>query len=346
MNAGRLVIRRPAKTRCGRTPPFFPMLSSQKKIIITGTGRAGTTFLVQLLTELGLDTGYTPDTWRNDYFEHCNAGLEHEIEDPKSPSIVKSPELSGRLPAILARGTVEITHALIPIRDLDAATRSRVRVGGDGRTPGGLRDTRDPARQKSLLAENFHVLLHTLTTHEIPYTLLHFPRFATDADYAFKKLSFLAPGIPPETFANAFRRVARPELIHEFNSSIRVSSHNRDTHSHQVKRRRRRVRRILGWSALAGVLFWLLAFPPLQPSADALAEAGWESVAAAYAIGHEKSVFVGQARRLFRQNLAPIHIVSLESLRKSRPLLIDHRLRLEPVAAEPWHASSDSPSSD
>ncbi len=46
------------------------------KVIITGTGRAGTTFLVQLLTELGLDTGYTRRTWSRDYFEHCDAGLE------------------------------------------------------------------------------------------------------------------------------------------------------------------------------------------------------------------------------------------------------------------------------
>lgn len=248
----------------GAEASSFPMRSSPKKIIITGTGRAGTTFLVQLLTELGLDTGYTPDTWHKDYFEHCNAGLEHEIEDPQSPTIVKSPELSGRLPAILARGTVEISHALIPIRDLDAATRSRIRVGGDGRTPGGLRDTRDPIRQKSLLAENFHVLLHTLTTYEIPHTLLHFPRFATDVDYAFKKLSFLAPDVSSEAFTGAFRRVARPELIHEFNSSSRVPARKRDAHSHQAKRRRRRVRRILGWAALAAVLFWLLVFPPLS----------------------------------------------------------------------------------
>ena len=28
------------------------------KVIITGTGRAGTTFLMQLLTAIGLDTGF------------------------------------------------------------------------------------------------------------------------------------------------------------------------------------------------------------------------------------------------------------------------------------------------
>ena len=33
----------------------------EPKVIITGTGRAGTTLLVQVLTDLGLDTGYTSD---------------------------------------------------------------------------------------------------------------------------------------------------------------------------------------------------------------------------------------------------------------------------------------------
>ena len=31
-------------------------------VVISGTGRAGTTFLVQLLTHLGLDTGFDPHT--------------------------------------------------------------------------------------------------------------------------------------------------------------------------------------------------------------------------------------------------------------------------------------------
>ena len=46
------------------------------KLVITGTGRAGTTFLVQLLTELGLDTGYAPGGGSEDYYEHCSAGME------------------------------------------------------------------------------------------------------------------------------------------------------------------------------------------------------------------------------------------------------------------------------
>ena len=47
------------------------------RILISGTGRAGTTFLVQLLTELGLDTGYSdPERVAMTYSEQARAGLE------------------------------------------------------------------------------------------------------------------------------------------------------------------------------------------------------------------------------------------------------------------------------
>jgi hypothetical protein len=43
-------------------------------IIISGTDRSGTTFLVQLLTALGLDTGFTDLT--SPVFANCDAGME------------------------------------------------------------------------------------------------------------------------------------------------------------------------------------------------------------------------------------------------------------------------------
>jgi len=60
-------------------------------IVITGTGRAGTTFLVQLLTHLGLDTGFDVDTI--DLSPIARASLETDIRDPNAPYIVKSPFL-------------------------------------------------------------------------------------------------------------------------------------------------------------------------------------------------------------------------------------------------------------
>jgi len=47
-------------------------------VLITGTGRAGTSLLVQILTELGLDTGFKKGVKLD---AKSNAGLERSIKD-------------------------------------------------------------------------------------------------------------------------------------------------------------------------------------------------------------------------------------------------------------------------
>lgn len=189
-------------------------------LIISGTGRAGTTFLVQLLTELGMDTGF-PDP-SSGLYANCNAGMELDICDPNAPYIIKTPVLCDYLDAVVRDGVV-IDHAIVPVRDLYAAAESRRAVSrkadsssGGGGVPGGLWDTDTPEQQEAVLAVHFHTLIETLTKHEIPTTLLHFPRFIHDPDYLYAKIGFVLTGIGHERFLEAFRAVARPELVHDF----------------------------------------------------------------------------------------------------------------------------------
>ena len=230
------------------------------KVIITGTGRAGTTLLVELLTELGLDTGYTASNRNRDYHEHCNAGLEREIEDPQAPYIIKNPALCETLPTLLANGQVTIDFALIPIRRLDQASASRIRVGGNGRVPGGLRGTNDPSKQKTVLAENFHQLVETLTAHDIPHAFLHFPRFAQDARYTYTKLRPLLGDISHDDFERCFKKVTRPDLIHSFNDAIPASAGapaQAFRRSYWKKRVQRRLGRITAFAAFFGIGWWI-----------------------------------------------------------------------------------------
>jgi hypothetical protein len=189
----------------------------EHKVIISGTGRSGTTFLVQLLGELGLDTGINRRNWDRKYFEHSNAGLEHEILDPKTPYILKNPALCDTLARALDTGRFVIDHAYIPIRELGEVVASRASVGGaDGSVPGGLWGTSDPEGQRAVMAEMFHRLVHTVVAHDIPHTFILFPRMIADPAYTYAKLAFLVKGISPEDFGKAFGRVADPSLVHAF----------------------------------------------------------------------------------------------------------------------------------
>jgi hypothetical protein len=231
------------------------------KVIITGTGRAGTTFLVRLLTELGLDTGYTRRNWSRDYFTHCDAGLEHDLAGLAAPYIVKNPALCDTLDPILADGRIVIDHAFIPIRELDAVAFSRIRVGGANESvPGGLLKNADPDRQKAVLAEMFHQLVHTLVAHDIPHTFLLFPRFACDPGYAYARLRLLLGHVPYHTFREAFLRVSNPALIHDFSRpETRVAGVGEK--KYREKRRRRHARHMVRWTLASAAALMLLLYP-------------------------------------------------------------------------------------
>jgi hypothetical protein len=193
-------------------------------IIISGTGRAGTTFLVQLLTQLGLDTGFA-DPFSH-IFANCNAGMEWDMRHPGAPYVLKDPWLCDYLSDVLQEGGVCIDHAIIPVRDLFSAAESRRDVtqrtdlepyqGNVQNVPGGLWHTARPEQQEAVLAQQLYKLIYTLAQHEIPLTLLHFPRFIHDPSYLHGKLGFMLPVMSYASFLEAFHTVVQPELVHEF----------------------------------------------------------------------------------------------------------------------------------
>jgi len=192
--------------------------------IISGTGRSGTTFLVQLLTKLGLDTGFTQETVTANIYENCNAGLELDIRLKDSPYIIKSPWLCDLLPEILSEKRIVIDHAFIPIRDIFAAAESRRHVDRttdrteypEGTVPGGLWHTNLPQQQELILSMQFHKIVDILTEYDIPMTFVRFPRLTQDPEYLYQKLAFLMGEIPYPRFFEAFLEVVKPELVHSF----------------------------------------------------------------------------------------------------------------------------------
>jgi hypothetical protein len=190
-------------------------------IIISGTGRTGTTFLMQLLTQLGLNTGFS-GSWSG-ISENCNAGMELDIRDPAAPYIIKDPRLCGSLAEVLLDGNTLVDHAIVPMRELYAAAESRRDV--TRRTypghhleavPGGLWLTDNPADQERILALQLYRLIETVAQYDIPLTLLRFPAFIYDPSGLYRKLKFMLKEIEYDQYLDAFQKVVRPDLVHEF----------------------------------------------------------------------------------------------------------------------------------
>lgn len=197
------------------------VIMAKHHLIISGTGRAGTTFLIQLFTALGLDTGFTDPI--SEVLPNCNAGMEKDIRHPDAPYIIKSPWLCDYLDETLVNSDLVIDHAIIPMRDLYSAAQSRrdVTLRADkslyaGDIPGGLWHTDIPEDQEEVLTNQLYKLLYALAKHDIPATLLYFPRFIHNPDYLYQKILFSLNGIEKEKFLETFQQVAQPELVHDF----------------------------------------------------------------------------------------------------------------------------------
>jgi hypothetical protein len=107
-------------------PPDAPK-ARRSHIIIAGTGRAGTTFLVQYLAELGLDT-HVSRQGLEQLDANANAGLEDlplVAAAETLPYVIKAPWIGEYVDEILASPDIRIDAAILPMRDLVEAAASR-----------------------------------------------------------------------------------------------------------------------------------------------------------------------------------------------------------------------------
>lgn len=214
------------------------------RVFISGTGRAGTTFLIQLLTDLGLDTGFdllsdgrvrpdpAPSVAAAVYFETARAGFERDIFLASNPLIVKSPYVCDHVDDLLAAG-IKIGHLVIPVRDIRQAAESRRHVQkettgqSDGvGVAGGLWDADDPSGQEEILALKLTRLIEAAARNDISTTILAFPRLVRDADYTYDKLCFLFPFTKRAAFRKCFDSRVRPDWVHDFGKETANQSSN------------------------------------------------------------------------------------------------------------------------
>jgi hypothetical protein len=216
------------------------MKQLRKHVVTTGTGRCGTTFLVELFTNLGFDTGFSKDELSSKKNKVARAGLEFDIRSENCPFIVKSPFFCDYAKEIVHRDDIAIEHVFIPIRDLNAAAESRryvVQTAVSGlpllkrlkhlvrprKIRGGLWNTNSskPGIQEEILLGQIYKLMLAISDTTIPVTFLRYPRIVKDCRYLFEKLEPMVRDIPYESFCAVFKKTARPELAHCFNQNDR-----------------------------------------------------------------------------------------------------------------------------
>jgi hypothetical protein len=162
------------------------------KIIITGTGRAGTSFLMVLLTRLSLDTGYKP--YIEDFNEKIRAGCELKVFSSdlkkqrkllkKAPRILKHPKFSQKLDLLIEKNLIRVDHIIVPIRDIKEASQSRAK----NNLPWAIKGLET---QEQVLTWALGKITETASKHNIPITFLRYPKLLEDPDYCFKKLELV-----------------------------------------------------------------------------------------------------------------------------------------------------------
>lgn len=192
-------------------------MTAGPKIIITGSGRAGTSMLVQLLTRLGFDTGFEP--YKEKYNPlircGCETGRKYDgtpiewYEQAKSdPRILKSPKYAAALKYILHTGAMTIEHVIIPVRDLHDSAVSRVNAGLGGWPVEG----NDPLEIEEGLAWVLGKAIEACVIYRVPFTLMRFPDFVGHKQYCYDCLCRIFP-LEWGTFSDVYDELADPSMI-------------------------------------------------------------------------------------------------------------------------------------
>jgi len=190
--------------------PKFNHNGIMKQVVITGTGRAGTTLLVSLFTKLGMGTGFSQKHIDHILNTESKGGLEQNGHEKflQRRHIIKSPALYSRIDLLK-----NAEHVIIPIRNLKDSAKSRARIGqGVGGFWGRATDVKS---QMNFNSQVIYSLMYILSQFDVPFTFIQFPRLAKDEDYLWKKLNWLFEdyNITPAKFKKIYNLTVNKRLI-------------------------------------------------------------------------------------------------------------------------------------
>ena len=157
-----------------------------EKILITGTGRCGTTFLIKLFSFLNFDTGYTKDNYKDFIFDNCNSGMERDYNDQYY--VLKNPTFISNIENIINDSSIKIKMVILPIRNFNLSAQSR--VNNDYNT-GGLWNATDAKTQIQYYEKIISNYIYFMTKYNIPTIFIDFDTMVTNKLYLFEKLKII-----------------------------------------------------------------------------------------------------------------------------------------------------------
>jgi hypothetical protein len=207
---------------------------------------------MELLTNLGLDTGFNSGNLSGLKNEIARAGLEKNIGEDNCGYIVKNPGFHNHAEEVLSRDDIIIDHVFVPMRDLVAAAESRRVVTRDnkrtdpvtlrlklrllrffygsgsfkrkiydGGVIGGAQSGKS-GKQEEVLLEVIYGLMLTLSRFDVPLTLMQYPLITKDSQYLYRKLSPILSGISFDLFREIFDKTVKTELVHSYTKNDRI----------------------------------------------------------------------------------------------------------------------------
>jgi hypothetical protein len=190
------------------------------KYLITGPARTGTTFLMSVLTDLGLDTGYAKKD--ADYFSVSNVGGLEWLRDAETrkldpPSIIKHPsscnDLMNNVIYIAEDNGWGISHVFLTIRSLNSLVASH--VDREARRKNSNAERMRVAKEGRLLCFLPQLMGQLLfQAIEYDFTLMIFPRFVEDMEYCYQCLSPLVGSVDYKEFSSVWSSRANVGAVH------------------------------------------------------------------------------------------------------------------------------------
>ncbi|MHC4092391.1 MAG: hypothetical protein ACYSVY_19320 [Planctomycetota bacterium] len=169
-------------------------------IIVTGTGRSGTSFLARLFAAMGHKLGYGVmakfHNWRD-----VNAAELQALS--RSRDVVKDPFFCYTL-GRWAESGAQINWVVVGFRPFREAAESAVKTGLAAPAVGDVDKTERAFRKR------YERLICEIGIYELPWVEVAFPRSVRDKDYCWQSLKPVL-SVPYETFSLAWDFAVDPE---------------------------------------------------------------------------------------------------------------------------------------